>query len=643
MRKLNWQNAPETIRQNNMPFCGSLNEYYVEKFRAMAQSRRERLAKINTPEAAGQYIAEVRKRIKSYFNFPTERCDLQAQTIYRHEEADHNIEGIVYFSRPGLAVSGLFLTPKTGDKHPGILFLCGHSATGKLGYYQTIASDLARQGFAVLIIDPIGQGERKEEVLINGEYTMLTATHEHNLLGRRLGLAGERFAAWRTYDAVRGLDYLISRSEVDSSIIGVTGCSGGCTLTTYVMAVDDRPTMAAASCAVTSWELNVENEHPVDSEQMPQKIAEDEGMELADLLIAAAPRPYLILGQSNDFFDLRGAKATQAEMDKFYQLLGKSDDTALFCGIGSHHYSLEHRFAMQKFFGKYANLPAIDFEKLDKTPIPPEKLYCANNKLVDFPGSVPHDELAAQCCRKAAEKRLKLDEDALRQTLKKFLALPETSVPYFRNLRPSWHAKPDSFGRVALETEPQRVMSVLKYRSTHKTPMYQPPENKKVMLYIGHLDSEFELIRCTPEFDGEVCALDVRGMGELTPGGCLQTDDRDFFNPYESDYHYASLGDLIAEPLLGGRVHDVLCTAKLLKERGCTVELYGKAQGGIVALFAAFIGRYAVTLEDVPTSFLELAENYDNTLPQALLPFDILRICDLDELIKYTKAKLINK
>ena len=69
MQKLNWQDAPERIRQNNMPFCGSLNEYYVEKFRAMAQTRRERLAKITTPEAAGEYVAEVRKRIKSYFNF----------------------------------------------------------------------------------------------------------------------------------------------------------------------------------------------------------------------------------------------------------------------------------------------------------------------------------------------------------------------------------------------------------------------------------------------------------------------------------------------------------------------------------------------------------------------------------------------
>ena len=642
MQKLNWQDAPERIRQNNMPFCGSLNEYYVEKFRAMAQTRRERLAKITTPEAAGEYVAEVRKRIKSYFNFPSERCDLQAKTIYRREEVDHNIEGVVYFSRPGLAVSSLFLTPKTAGKHPGVLMLCGHSANGKLGYYQTIASDLARQGFAVLIIDPIGQGERKEELLIDGEYTMLSATYEHNLLGRRLGLAGERFAVWRTYDAVRGLDYLISRSEVDPAIIGVTGCSGGCTLTTYVMAVDDRPTMAAASCAVTTWELNVENEHPVDLEQMPQGLAVP-GLELADLLISAAPKPYLILTQSNDFFDPRGTQTVQSEMDKFYKLLGKADNTELFYGIGSHYYSPEHRFAMQKFFGKYANLPAIGFEKPDQTPIEPAELYCANNKLVDYPGSVPHDELAAQCCRRAAAERLELDEDTLRLTLKKFLALPETFAPYFRNLRPGWHAKPDWFGRTALETEPNRVMSVLKYRSSHVTPMYQPPADKKVMLYIGHLDSEFELIRHTPEFDGEVCPLDVRGMGELTPGGCLQTDDRDFFNFYDSDYHYASLGDLIGEPILGGRVHDILCAAKLLEERNCTVELYGKGQGGIAALFAAFMGKYAVTLEDVPTSYLELAENYDNTLPQALLPFNILRICDLDELIKYTNAKVINK
>ena len=39
---------------------------------------------------------------------------------------------------------------------------------------------------------------------------------------------------------MRAIDYLASRPEIDPTRIGFTGCSGGGTLTSYVMALDDR-------------------------------------------------------------------------------------------------------------------------------------------------------------------------------------------------------------------------------------------------------------------------------------------------------------------------------------------------------------------------------------------------------------------
>jgi chloramphenicol O-acetyltransferase len=57
--------------------------------------------------------------------------------------------------------------------------------------------------------------------------------------------------------------------EVDSARIGVTGNSGGGTMTTFVNALDDRLFMASPSCYVTTWLHEVENELPADIEQMP--------------------------------------------------------------------------------------------------------------------------------------------------------------------------------------------------------------------------------------------------------------------------------------------------------------------------------------------------------------------------------------
>ena len=82
----------------------------------------------------------------------------------------------------------------------------------------------------------------------------------HNRIGNMLGLADEFFGAWRVWDAIRGLDYLLSRPEADPSRVGATGASGGGTLTTYLSAVDPRLTMAAPSSYITTFLCNLESE-----------------------------------------------------------------------------------------------------------------------------------------------------------------------------------------------------------------------------------------------------------------------------------------------------------------------------------------------------------------------------------------------
>lgn len=122
-----------------------------------------------------------------------------------------------------------------------------------------------------------------------------------------LGLFGDNFAFWRVWDAMRGLDYLLSRPEADSSRVGVTGNSGGGTLSTYLWALDDRLTMAAPGCYITSFHRNFDNELPVDAEQAVPGIAAA-GIEMADFLIARRRRPAWSSGRGNDFFDPRGTK-----------------------------------------------------------------------------------------------------------------------------------------------------------------------------------------------------------------------------------------------------------------------------------------------------------------------------------------------
>ncbi|UKI29740.1 MAG: acetylxylan esterase [Lentisphaeria bacterium] len=305
-------------------FGNVVQEFYVERFHANMAERAGRLRGVTEPGQARAYIDDARRRVRKSFQLPEHSGEPAARITGRLRGNGFTVEKLLYESRPGLLVSANYYLPeKISGRHPAVLFLCGHSGTGKAGdTYQMAAQALALCGFAVLIPDPVGQGERGQFHGIPGaEALSRNCTHEHNMYGKQLLLTGEFFGTWRVFDAVRALDWLLARPEVDATRVGVTGNSGGGTLTTYVNALDDRITMAAPCCYITRWWRHVENELPVDAEQTPPGLAAAGG-EMADMLFAAAPRPLLICGQRDDFFDPRGTLECYDELRRVYRILG---------------------------------------------------------------------------------------------------------------------------------------------------------------------------------------------------------------------------------------------------------------------------------------------------------------------------------
>ena len=66
---------------------------------------------------------------------------------------------------------------------------------------------------------------------------------------------------------MRAIDYAVSRDDVIAERIGFTGCSGGGTLTSYVMALDDRVYCAAPACYLTTFRRLIDTIGPQDAEQ----------------------------------------------------------------------------------------------------------------------------------------------------------------------------------------------------------------------------------------------------------------------------------------------------------------------------------------------------------------------------------------
>ena len=617
----------------------------VDRVRAIRASRHQRLARIRTRRQALAYQQEVRRAIRLAFAPWPRRTPLNPQVIGVVERPHHRIERILFESRPGCLVTAhLYLPRKLPDgPAPAVLGTCGHSNAGKLEpLYQEFCQRLARSGFVVLILDPFNQGERDQYWRLPDRSSVANCCHAHNMMGKQLELLGEWFGAWRAWDGIRALDYLLDRPEVDPTRVGLTGNSGGGTMTTWLWAVEERFTMAAPSCFVTTFLANLENELPADCEQYPPGVI-GAGLEMSDFAIARAPEPVLLLGQTYDFFDRRGLREAHEEVRRFYELLGAPEENSgLFIGPQTHGFSRHNQEAMVDFFVRHAGLERSvkvrrpEHLEADQLQVTPEGNSVAA-------GAVPIYELIAEKADALRKKRKKLAVGALKKRLAALLHLPaRREVPHYRALRAGRIAE-CTCARYAVETEGS-IRAILHKRLEIPARSHTLDVEREVHLYLPHTSSEEDLagdrLASSLMKRHPLYALDVRGLGESLPEG------GDLFHAYGMDYMFHGHGILLGESYLGRRVHDLLATIDLLVHEGArSIHLYGRGQGALVALSAALLHDRvgSVTLKNAPLSYHSWTQAPLVFWPSANFPRGVLKEFDLPDLIRALgrRARLI--
>ena len=618
-----------------------VHEYTVARARAIREERMAFRAGVRTKAQVLTLQENVRRTLRRVFGPVPGKTPLNARIMGTVDRKAYAVEKILFESRPGLPVTANLYLPKTGHApRPAVLGLCGHSAHGKAeDAYQAYAQNLAAQGFVVFIIDPLSQGERLQYLDTPEAIRPFGCCQEHNMMGNQMNLTGQFFGAWRVWDAIRGLDYLLSRPEVDATRVGVTGNSGGGTLTSYVTALDPRPTMAAPSCFVNTYLRNLENELPADSEQIPPGILAS-GLDMADFFVAHMPRPTLLLGQINDFFDVRGIEETYEELRRLYGILGAEEQVQLFVGPTVHGYSQHNREAMYGFFQRHAGVQA---RKSELPLLKPEKAetlsVTASGQVHELRMKRVHD-FTRDTADTLAERRKPLDETKLRLRLSALLSLPKRSAPPpYRKLRVSQSSthKGAYASPFAVETEP----GILAILTAHTPKEYQAyfPSLKSATLYVPHRffkeDAEKGQSLKPPFF-----SVDVRGNGETTPRTC---NDEDFFAPYGADYFYAAYGQMMNEPYSGRRAHDLLCVLDLFAAHGCeSVHLIGRGLGAVTATFAACLHPIVkqVTLHNALLSYHELTQTPVYRWPLSSMAFGVLKELDLPDCYRLLGKRL---
>ena len=623
-------------------FPRMVQNYFERRVVSIEEAADAARAEITTKEQAAAYVRQAQDKIDRCFGPWPQRTPLNARITGTIRRETYTIENIIFESRPGFLVTGNLYLPKGGSSpRPGVIGVCGHSTNGKAAEaYQAFSQGLARLGYVVFIIDPIGQGERSlyESPHTQGFKEMIPrGVRQHLVAGNQQFLVGDFLGTWRCWDGMRALDYLLTRPEVDPKHIGITGNSGGGTQTTWLCGVECRWTMAAPSCFVTTFSRNLRNELPADTEQCPPK-ALALSLDHSDFIATMAPKPVILLAKERDYFDARGTETAYARLKRLYSLLGKEENIRLFIGPTTHGYSQENREAMYGFFNGVTGIsdqttePKLTYED-------EEALYCAPLGKVAALESKTVFQFTRAKAETLKKEREPLSYTDLKQVVSKVLRLPKRDGnPDFNILRsqPSQPHPRRHFTTYAVATEPG--VHALVYRLSQERHDSRPPTggSADAFLYVSHHSSDGELetnpslrtyVEDHPDMDSYT--VDLRGIGESRPN---TANPNSFLSPYGSDYLYAIHSFMLDSPYVGQKTHDLLRVLDWLHSYGRSkVQLHANGWGTVPATFATLLHDNVVSLElqEPLESFHQLAttEVYDwplsHMVPGILGHFDL--------------------
>jgi dienelactone hydrolase len=298
-----------------------------------------------------------------------ERTPLKATVTGQLEAHGVIVEKLHYQSKPGLYVTANLYRPKAHgtppvglQKLPAILYVCGHSNKGRDGNktaFQDHGFWFASNGYVCLMVDTLQLGE-------------IPGVH-HGTYGRpwnhlkAYGIkdkdapenrwwwhsAGYTPAGVECWNGVRGIDYLLTRPEVDPERIGVTGISGGGAATLWIAAADRRVKVAVPVSGMSDLESYVNNK-VVDGHCDCMFLYNNYRWEWTTIAALVAPRPMLFANSDNDsIFPMDGNRRIIEKLHILYFKYGKADALEEYVSKGGHAYRPDLRVAIFKFINKH--------------------------------------------------------------------------------------------------------------------------------------------------------------------------------------------------------------------------------------------------------------------------------------------------
>ncbi len=537
--------------------------------------------------------------LKAWGGLEHERCDLSPQLLGTLPRDGYRIERLLIQTMPGIWMTANAWVPEpdaervgsTGEKlrYPAVLCVHGHWKGAKQDpVVQSRCIGLAKLGFLVLCVDAFGAGERAVGEAL-GEY-------HGEMTGAMLLPVGMPLSGIQVYENMRAVDYLISRSDVDSERIGITGASGGGNQTMYAGAFDERFRCVVPTCSVGNYQSYLSAACCM-CEVVPGALRfTEEG----NVLGLASGRGLMVTSATEDAyqFSVDQARVSVTRAAEISRLIGGTEVRHTIIE-SPHHYNEPMREAMYGWMtlhlkgeGDGSPIPEPEMEPED-----PEVIRC-------FPGDTRPDDYvtlprfaAREATRilkeRAKRKHLAVAESSSERSketeiLKGLLGGGAQSGELKATVRPvvDKDGRAEPWGELVLESEPGIVLRAMidltaKDRNSAATRLMLLVDTERPCDQVIRSD-EAQRLRA----EGfRVLAVELRGTGRLAnPSDAIAN---------AADHNSAEWSLWIGRPLIGQWCHDIRRTLDALMEVDGSlpeeIEISGEKSSAFVSLTAAVL------------------------------------------------------
>lgn len=276
-----------------------------------------------------------------------------ARKIEEVDKQDYIREKIILRTGPNSLMPVYLLLPKQAARPlPVVLAFHGHGYGVKdivglredgserdtpEGYQKDFAVALCRAGFAVAAPEIACFGERLTDFSYLDasieQPVPSTCTHTA-LLAFHLGIS---VVGLRVHDAMRLVDYLQTRKDIDIRRLGAMGISGGGMLTFFATCLDERIRACVISGYYSTFKDSILSISHCACNFVPGLA---EFGEMHDLVGLIAPRPMLVeAGDRDPIFPIRAVRKSVIRARSVYGIFGEGDRVTTDFFEGAHQIS----------------------------------------------------------------------------------------------------------------------------------------------------------------------------------------------------------------------------------------------------------------------------------------------------------------